>query len=478
MNLSEKYMNMHEAKSIELPSVKFELVGFGKDSNGNSVVKLKNGKGKGFSIQTNGNLPKTHSIKQSGKKAKELTPEELKIVAEEAKAYIDEYGTKTMKESLDEALSELSSFAKSYLVREKESRKFWKDLGKKYPSTKDVFDDPKEGEDGYKEFKDFYSKQREKDEKALYKNIDKVIADIEMAIKEKDQKSFKTIMKLDKEKFFSKNSLDDLVERGLITKDQKSKLGRGAIESGRLVESLDEGLMPLKAVDAKSVGVGKSGGAYPDAMLVVPSSDDDAQDLFKSVGIKGNNTVSGTIKDGDDSISYEAYPYAPENDRKGVPRLLITIDTTIDSEVMRKKFRNSVLSKLGISKKVKAKGVAESMDEAKEIKPKMFQNYVGIDFDVEDKNGVLVATSEKDGRLHKITLTPETGTGNEDNAFYSLEYKESDPKGNDVNNKTLTKAKGVGNKYVGTEIKKFLGIMAKSRSKKHKSVSERYMEMF
>lgn len=96
MNLSEQYMTMHEEKSIELPKVKFELVGFGKDSNGNSVAKFLNSNGKGFSIQTNGNLPNTHSLR--GTKAKDLNPTELATIADEASKYIEEFGTKSMKE--------------------------------------------------------------------------------------------------------------------------------------------------------------------------------------------------------------------------------------------------------------------------------------------------------------------------------------------------------------------------------------------
>ncbi len=94
--------NMNEAKTIKLPGVVFELVGFGRDTNGNSVVKLKNSKGKGFSIQTNGNLPNVHRMKSG--KAKDLDSKELEALAKEVKKYIDEFGTKTMDEGLDEKL--------------------------------------------------------------------------------------------------------------------------------------------------------------------------------------------------------------------------------------------------------------------------------------------------------------------------------------------------------------------------------------
>lgn len=109
MSLSEQYNKMHEAKSIPLPNVKFELVGFGKDTNGNSIAKFKSGKGKGFSIQTNGNLPATHSIKMSGKKAKQLDEKELATIADETKLYIEANVTQKMRESItvEEILGEV-----------------------------------------------------------------------------------------------------------------------------------------------------------------------------------------------------------------------------------------------------------------------------------------------------------------------------------------------------------------------------------
>ena len=96
MNIKELAKGIQEAKTIELPDVKFSLVGFGKDSNGNTVVKLKNGLGKGFSIQTNGNLPKTHDMR--GTKAKSLSKSDLETLAKEVKSYIDAHGTKSMKD--------------------------------------------------------------------------------------------------------------------------------------------------------------------------------------------------------------------------------------------------------------------------------------------------------------------------------------------------------------------------------------------
>ena len=51
MSRASDIIMLVEAKAIKLPGVNFELVGFGRDQNGNSTVKLKNSLGKGFSIQ-------------------------------------------------------------------------------------------------------------------------------------------------------------------------------------------------------------------------------------------------------------------------------------------------------------------------------------------------------------------------------------------------------------------------------------------
>lgn len=125
MNLSEQLNEAHkvtEAKAIPLPDVKFELVGFGKDTNGNSIAKYKSGKGKGFSIQTNGNLPATHAIKISGKKAKELDAKELATIADETKLYIEANGTQKMRESItvEEALGEKLTQHKTVVVSSKD----------------------------------------------------------------------------------------------------------------------------------------------------------------------------------------------------------------------------------------------------------------------------------------------------------------------------------------------------------------------
>ena len=83
---------MSEGKAIELPDSLISLVGFGRDTNGNSIVKLKNQQGKGFSIQTNGNLPKTHQKRSM--KIKELSKSDLQEISSEVSDYVKKYKNK------------------------------------------------------------------------------------------------------------------------------------------------------------------------------------------------------------------------------------------------------------------------------------------------------------------------------------------------------------------------------------------------
>ena len=57
--------------------------GFGKDTNGNSIVKVSFPNSRAFSIQTNGDLPKTHSLKQQYSKIENLSEKDLKVVEKE-----------------------------------------------------------------------------------------------------------------------------------------------------------------------------------------------------------------------------------------------------------------------------------------------------------------------------------------------------------------------------------------------------------
>jgi hypothetical protein len=88
---------------IPLSNCNLHITGKGTDSNGNQVIKLTFSGGRGFSIQTNGNLPKTHST------IKGLTNAELKkefksnipaSVEKEICDYVASYGSETHKKKL------------------------------------------------------------------------------------------------------------------------------------------------------------------------------------------------------------------------------------------------------------------------------------------------------------------------------------------------------------------------------------------
>ena len=85
--------------AIDLPGTNLTFYGTGLDTNGNKVAKLGFPNQPKFSIQTNGNMPKTHSmlIGYTG------TPiDNLKIIKKEAVDYIKNYGSAQQKASLKE----------------------------------------------------------------------------------------------------------------------------------------------------------------------------------------------------------------------------------------------------------------------------------------------------------------------------------------------------------------------------------------
>jgi hypothetical protein len=78
------------------------IIGLGMDINGNSVVRLKPkyGNARGFSIQTNGNLPALHRIRRNvitnnvNKRPMMVSNEVNSMISKQIKDYIDNYGTK------------------------------------------------------------------------------------------------------------------------------------------------------------------------------------------------------------------------------------------------------------------------------------------------------------------------------------------------------------------------------------------------
>lgn len=78
----------------QFPNSNMLFKGFGKDSNGNSVIKVAFLNKPAFSIQTNGNLPKTHSKKGS------FTDADLETFEKEVIEYVTKYGSKKQKDQL------------------------------------------------------------------------------------------------------------------------------------------------------------------------------------------------------------------------------------------------------------------------------------------------------------------------------------------------------------------------------------------
>ena len=98
----DRYLN--EAKlpksAVSLPDSMYYLVGFGRDKNGNSVVKLYNDRrGNTFSIQINNpsSFQHTYDARKEGKKPKEIDKNTLKNISMEVQSYIERHGTAKMK---------------------------------------------------------------------------------------------------------------------------------------------------------------------------------------------------------------------------------------------------------------------------------------------------------------------------------------------------------------------------------------------
>jgi hypothetical protein len=88
--------------SIELSNSNLYLIGFGLDSNGNSIVKLHYPNQRGFSIQTNGVLRETNYISDRLPKGgiKNLTKNQLNDIENEVIKFIKSFGSKIQKSKL------------------------------------------------------------------------------------------------------------------------------------------------------------------------------------------------------------------------------------------------------------------------------------------------------------------------------------------------------------------------------------------
>lgn len=89
-----------EAKGLNLeqPHSNLYIKGWGLDTNGNQVIIVGFPNDRGFSIQTNGTLPKTQRIIKSA--GKTLSDEELDIIGTEITDYATKFGSKNVKARL------------------------------------------------------------------------------------------------------------------------------------------------------------------------------------------------------------------------------------------------------------------------------------------------------------------------------------------------------------------------------------------
>ena len=91
------------AKSIALPKTNLYLLGSGKDTNGNKIVKLHFPNQRGFSLQTGDGLPKTGSAlryKKTYSDMEKLSARDLTTIAKEVSRFLKKHGSPKQKKSL------------------------------------------------------------------------------------------------------------------------------------------------------------------------------------------------------------------------------------------------------------------------------------------------------------------------------------------------------------------------------------------
>lgn len=89
-----------KTNDVALPNCNLYLKGQGLDSNGNSTVKLTFPNSTGFSIQTNGTLPKTNRILSYSKSVKNIDEKDLATIEKEVVNYVKSFGSPTQKKKL------------------------------------------------------------------------------------------------------------------------------------------------------------------------------------------------------------------------------------------------------------------------------------------------------------------------------------------------------------------------------------------
>ena len=94
---------------IEFQHSNIRIVGTDMDSNGNRVVKVSFPNQRAFSIQTNGDLPKTHNLLEGYNKNTNFSDKEIELMEDEIIDYVKNYGSANQKKSL--------RLSKSYLEK-------------------------------------------------------------------------------------------------------------------------------------------------------------------------------------------------------------------------------------------------------------------------------------------------------------------------------------------------------------------------
>ena len=92
---------LKEIKKInfEQPVSNLYIKGWGNDANSNLRIITGFPNDRGFPIQTNGNLPKTHSILRSGHTGN-FSQNELETIGLEITSYVMKYGSSNVKSRL------------------------------------------------------------------------------------------------------------------------------------------------------------------------------------------------------------------------------------------------------------------------------------------------------------------------------------------------------------------------------------------
>ena len=88
-------LSIYEKKnSVDMKTGQGQIMGLGRDANGNKVVKVKTNTGHSFSIQTNQNVPTAHKLSTLS----DASDAELKKIENEILAYVNAYGTSKQKD--------------------------------------------------------------------------------------------------------------------------------------------------------------------------------------------------------------------------------------------------------------------------------------------------------------------------------------------------------------------------------------------